>query len=101
MSSDREIHEDQRIPPDAYKQGHRVRTMTHGELVARGFSEAEAWSLYYGQYQSYRCPIANVIENVVINKTMDGKPYTPLEQAHVDSKLADLRARIAAKAARL
>jgi len=100
MNRDRKIHDDPRIPPDAYKQGHRVRTMTHNELVSRGFTEAEAWSLVYGQYQSYRCPISNVIENVVISKAMEGKPYTPLEQAHVDAKLADLRARIAAKEAR-
>ena len=80
------LADEPRIPSGAFVQGHRVREMSAAELIARGFSEAEAWSNYFGQFQSFRSPLRHVIENVVTSQVMYNKPLLSHEREWLRAK---------------
>ena len=70
-----------RLPPYAFNGFGWLRDIvTFPLLRSWGFSEAEAWSIYHGQWQTYRNPLVIVVPNVVRVKAEDGKPLLPHER---------------------
>lgn len=81
------IWEDPRVPQDAYREGHRVRDLGYDELVASGFSAAEAWSLYHAQWHTTRSPLHAVNSDVLWAKVDDGKPLLAIERRELRTRM--------------
>lgn len=78
-----------RFPPGTFNGWNRTRDFTFPLLRSWGLSEAEAWTLYHGQWQTYRNPLVIVVPNVVRVKAADGKPLLPHERRWLRTQLVE------------
>jgi hypothetical protein len=78
-----------RFPAGTFNQGNRSHDFTVEELLSYGLNEAEAWSMYYGQWQSYRNPLVRVIPEVVGSKSARGAPLLPHERRWLRTQIVE------------
>lgn len=67
---------------------HRLRSIEQHEFVSLGYSEAEAWTLYYSQCARVVADPLSPHGGIIQAKAVSNLPLTPREQNWIDERIA-------------